>query len=93
MEAQSLDLLEEKISNMINALNKLKTENQELKQKNQELHSQLEDKEQTFHMLKAEADQLRGTRSDVERYKQNQDRIANKVDSLLMKLKEFEDYQ
>jgi len=93
MEAQSFDLLEEKISNLIGMLNRLRIENQELKNQNQEMRLQLDDKEQLLSSLKNETDQLRNAKTDVEMYKQNQDRIANKVDSLLMKLKEFEDYQ
>lgn len=93
MDAQSLDQLEEKITRILSQINDLRGENQELKQQNQELRSKLEAREQTINMLNNEKEQLKVTQVDVESYKQNQDRIKSKVDSLLSKLKEFEEYQ
>ncbi|MCK5145960.1 cell division protein ZapB [bacterium] len=93
MDAQSFELLEEKINKMITTLNLFKTENKELKMQNQELRSLLDNKEQMINTLNNEKEQLKSVQGDVESYKQNQNRIKEKVDSLLLKLKEFEDYQ
>ena len=93
MEAQSFDILEEKVNRMIAVLNRLKVENQELLAQKQALATQLEERNQAYQALKNETDQLRHVKTDIDSYKENQDRIRSKVDSLLLKLKEFEDYQ
>ena len=91
MELQFFDVLEEKINRIVKQVDSLKTENRELRMRIQELQSVLEEKERIIYSLKSEVDKSRGVQNEVETYKKNQDRIRTKVETLLEKLKEFED--
>jgi FtsZ-binding cell division protein ZapB len=91
MELQFFDVLEDKINRIITRVESLKVENRELRMRNQELQAVLEEKERVIYTLKSEVDKSRGVQGEVENYKKNQDRIRSKVETLLEKLKEFED--
>jgi uncharacterized coiled-coil DUF342 family protein len=91
MDLQFFDVLEEKINRIVNQVESLKVENRELRMRIQELQAVLEEKERIIYTLKSEADKSRAVQNEVENYKKNQDRIRSKVETLLEKLKEFED--
>ncbi len=90
MDLQFIDMLEEKVSRMVQQLGQLKTENRELRMRNQELQAVLEDKERAVYTLRTELDQSRTVQGEIENYRKSQDRIRSKVETLLEKLKEFE---
>ena len=91
MDLQFFDVLEEKINRIVNQVETLKVENRELRMRIQELQAVLEEKERIIYTLKSEVDKSHGVQNEVENYKKNQDRIRSKVETLLEKLKEFED--
>jgi uncharacterized coiled-coil DUF342 family protein len=91
MDLQFFDILEEKINRIVNQVETLKVENRELRMRIQELQAVLEEKERIIYSLKSEVDKSHGVQNEVENYKKNQDRIRSKVETLLEKLKEFED--
>ena len=91
MEDQTFEVLEEKINKILTIVDQLKKENQELRQKNQELRTLIEEKEETIQSHKSESENYSGMKSEIEIYRENQDRIRSKVEALLQKLKEFED--
>ncbi len=91
MEIQFFDVLEEKISRIVGRIETLKGENRELRMRIQELQAVLEEKERIVYALKSEVDKSRGVQTEIENYRKNQDRIRSKVETLLEKLKEFED--
>ena len=91
MDLQFFDVLEEKINRIVNQVESLKVENRELRMRIQELQAVLEEKERIIYTLKSEVDKSHGVQNEVENYKKNQDRIRSKVETLLEKLKEFED--
>ncbi len=93
MDTQSLDVLEQKVNKIIYELNKCKKENLEMKHTINEFTLALNQKEKIIESLGEENERLKNVQSDINSYKENQDRIKNKVESLLEKLKEFEDYQ
>jgi len=90
MDLQFFDMLEEKVSRMVQQLGQLKTENRELRMRNQELQAVLEDKERVVYTLRTELDQSRAVQGEIENYRKSQDRIRSKVETLLEKLKDFE---
>ncbi len=90
MDLQFFDMLEEKVSRMVQQLGQLKTENRELRMRNQELQAVLEDKERVVYTLRTELDQSRTVQGEIENYRKSQDRIRSKVETLLEKLKDFE---
>jgi DNA repair exonuclease SbcCD ATPase subunit len=91
MEIQFFDVLEEKVNRIVGRIETLKGENRELRMRIQELQAVLEEKERIVYALKSEVEKSRGVQSEIENYRKNQDRIRSKVETLLEKLKEFED--
>jgi DNA repair exonuclease SbcCD ATPase subunit len=90
MDLQFFDMLEEKVSRMVQQLGQLKTENRELRMRIQELQAVLEEKERAVYTLRTELDQSRAVQGEIENYRKSQDRIRSKVETLLEKLKDFE---
>ena len=90
MENQPFDVLEEKINNILLLIGRLQNENRELDEKNQELHKKCEEKEENIRLLKEECDRYRNMKNEVASCKEKEDRIKLKVETLLSKLKEFE---
>ena len=93
MENEILEVLEEKINHILSLVDKLKTENLELKQRNQQLQILVDEKEKTVQTLRQESAEYRDAKKDIESYREKQDHIRSKVEILLQKLKEFEDIQ
>jgi chromosome segregation ATPase len=91
MDLQFFDVLEEKINRMVNLLDRMRTENRELRLRVQELQAAVEDKERTILNLKTEVDKSKTVQGEIDSYRKNQDRIRLKVENLLEKLKEFEE--
>jgi len=91
MELQFFDVLEEKINRIVGSVETLKGENRELRMRIQELQAILEEKERAVYALKTEVDKTRGVQNEIDDYRKNQDRIRSKVETLLERLKEFED--
>ena len=93
MENLSFEVLEEKINEIIDMLERIKKENQELRQKNKEFKQLLYEKEQIIQTLKTESESNIAVNNEIDNYRKNQDRIREKVEALLSKLKEFEDFE
>ncbi|MBN1780751.1 hypothetical protein JW948_06460 [bacterium] len=90
MDPHPFEILEKKIDQLLNLVNALKRENQELRQKNAEIKHILEEKENKFIGLENELEKYRNAQLEVAEYKDKQDRVKNKVEKLIEKLKEFE---
>ena len=91
MDHQAFDVLEERIDQILSLVSDLKIENEQLKNAHQAMKSSLEEKERTIITLQEEVERFKSMRNEVETYREKQDRIKNKVENLLDKLKEFED--
>ncbi len=91
MDIQFFDVLEEKINRIVGRIETLKGENRELRMRIQELQAVLEEKERIVYTLKTEVDKTRDVKNEIDNYRKNQDRIRSKVETLLDKLKDFED--
>jgi hypothetical protein len=91
MDLEALDVLEEKINRIMDWVERLRTENREMRLRIQELQAVAEDKERMLLNLKTEIDKSKNAQGEIETYRKNQDRIRNKVENLLEKLKDFED--
>ncbi len=90
MQNQSFDILEEKINKILLLVEHLKKENLELKSKNQKLEDNFKEKEEKIELLKEELEQHRDMKNEIEACKEKEDHIRLKVETLLSKLKEFE---
>jgi DNA repair exonuclease SbcCD ATPase subunit len=90
MDLQFFDMLEEKVNRMVQQVGQLKTDNRELRMRIQELQAVLEEKERAVYTLRTELDQSKVIQGEIENYRKSQDRIRSKVETLLEKLKDFE---
>jgi len=90
MHNQAFEDLEKKINNVLSMLDRFKKEKEELWQRNQELQSLIKEKDNTIQTLKTEVERHNEAQTEVDSYRENQDHIRTKVESLLEKLKEFE---
>jgi len=93
MDNQAIDILEQKLHKILSKLEELKGENEKLKEKNQELKSVIQEKDNTINSFKTDSEKYSMLQSDIESYKVKENTIRMKVESLLQKLKEFEDIQ
>ncbi|HEX9934562.1 MAG TPA: hypothetical protein VGB38_05135 [bacterium] len=91
MEIQAFELLEQKIVQVLGFLSRLRAQNQELTRQNQELLAKLEEKERVILTLKQDVEQRKKALDDVDVYREKQERIRNKIEMLIEKLKEFEE--
>jgi hypothetical protein len=90
MENQSFNLLEQKINKILSLIEHLKKDNIELKDKNQKLQNNCNEKDEKIKLLTEELEQHRNMKNEIEVCKEKEDRIRLKVETLLSKLKEFE---
>jgi SMC interacting uncharacterized protein involved in chromosome segregation len=90
MEDQAFEVLEQKINQMLSLMSRLRRENEQLRQENQKLKDLIDEKEKTVQKFKTEIERFRSMKSEVNTYKESQDHIRAKVETLLEKLKEFE---
>ncbi len=93
MEAQIFDILENKIDQALSMISQLTDENTTLKQKVQELSQELQRREEQIHTLEEELKKAKNMQVELDTYHEKQDRIRNKVETLLDKLREFEEIQ
>ncbi len=93
MEAQIFDILENKIDQALSMISQLTDENTALKQKVQELSQELQRREEQILTLEEESKKAKNMQVELDTYHEKQDRIRNKVETLLDKLREFEEIQ
>lgn len=90
MENQSFDILEEKINKILSLIEHLQKENILLKDENQKFQQNCEEKEEKIKLLNQELERHSNMKNEIEICKEKEDRIRSKVETLLSKLKEFE---
>jgi len=90
MEYQAIQILENKIDQLLTQLNELKENNRQLKATNAELMNRLQEKERFIQSTKEDADRVQTMKQEINNYRENQDKIRLKVEGLIDKLKEFD---
>ena len=93
MENQAFEVLEEKITKILSMLERMRRENEQLKQKNSELRTLLDEKEKIIQGFKNDAERYDNFKAEIKTHRESQDHIRARVESLLKKLKEFENIQ
>ena len=93
MENITLEALEQKINTVLTLVQRLKEENNVLKQKNQELQSLITEKDKALEALKTDSETVTTMKTEIDSAKQRESRIRSKVEDLLNKLQEFEDVE
>ncbi|MFQ5604707.1 MAG: hypothetical protein ACE5HS_15660 [bacterium] len=87
---QQLDILETKINQTINLIEKLKEENQELLKVNEELRLNVESQNQLINELREENHNLKQMHSDASLNKEKEEQIKHKVEQMLSRLDELQ---
>jgi hypothetical protein len=91
MTDQMIDLLEKKIEAMVALIARLKSENRELRSTVQELSSKQKENIELIETLQNESKRLEGAQNEINSFKERENRIGQKVESLLKKLQEFKE--
>lgn len=90
MEFQHFDILEAKISQVLEIVSTLKREKEQLVSKIQELQSQLAEKDGEISALKEGLQREKNKQSDTEYYQEREAQIRGKVEGMLAKLDALE---
>ncbi len=90
MELEQLEILERKINQAVNFIEKLKLENQTLKDEVVELRSQSKSKDEIINQLKEENHNLKLMQSEASLGKEKEEQIRSRVEQMLSKLDELE---
>ena len=90
LENQAIEVLEQKINQILTKLKKLQLDNQKLISKNQELERKLTEKERMILSTKKESLRYNSMTEEIEIYRKKEDQVRTKVQLLLDKLKEFD---
>lgn len=90
LENQAIEVLEQKINQILTKLKKLQLDNQKLISKNQELERKLTEKERMILSTEKESLRYNSMTEEIEIYRKKEDQVRTKVQFLLDKLKEFD---
>ncbi|MFO7890184.1 MAG: cell division protein ZapB [bacterium] len=92
MDIEKFEILEQKILKLITRLSELEMENNDLKQKCKQLLAKIDDKENMIQQLKVNNKTSIQMQNEIENYKNNENKVKSKVENLLIKLKEFDEF-
>ncbi len=92
MDIEKFDLLEKKVIKLISRVSELEMENNNLKQKYNNLLKTMEEKENILQNLKQSNQTNIVMQNKIENYQKKEDTIKSKVENLLIKLKEFDEF-
>lgn len=90
MNLSNIELLEEKINQIVQQLKLLKDKNQELEQENLEMKSVLEDRDKLIESFESKIDQLKQQAQDSSNFQEVESKIKDKISGMLEKLDQFE---
>ncbi len=90
MNLSNIELLEEKINQIVQQLKLLKDKNQELEQDNLEMKSVLEDRDKLIESFESKIDQLKQQSQDSSNFQEVESKIKDKISGMLEKLDQFE---
>ncbi len=91
MDIEQFEILEQKVLKLIERINELEMENKELIHKSKILITKIEEKENMIQNLQENNKSNMQLHNEIETYKKNENKVKSKVESLLMKLKEFDE--
>ena len=90
MNLSNIELLEEKINQIVQQLKLLKDKNQELEQENLKMKSVLEDRDKLIESFESKIDQLKQQAQDSSQFQEMENKIKDKISGMLEKLDQFE---
>ncbi|MFQ5650165.1 MAG: hypothetical protein ACE5IY_09510 [bacterium] len=90
MDLQQLEILEEKVGQAVQFIERLKRENQALQKEIDELRSESQSNEQLIKQLKEENHNLKLVQNESSLGKEKEEQIKSKVEQMLSKLEELQ---
>ncbi len=90
MDLSNIELLEEKINQIVPQMKLLKDKNQELEQENLEMKSMLADRDKLIESFEINIDQLKLQSQDSSQFQEREEQIKEKITNMLEKLDQFE---
>lgn len=87
---EQLEILEAKINQAVEMIDRLKNENQELQNGNRELRAESESKDLIIQQLKEENQNLQQMKIESSIDKEKEEKIKSKVDKMLSRLDELQ---
>jgi FtsZ-binding cell division protein ZapB len=90
MDLQQFEILENKISQAISAIQKLKQENRELEKRLQALREENQEKDKMLGALQEEIQKLKDNTQESQQFKTREEEIRSKVEKMLAKLEELQ---
>ncbi|MCG3118470.1 MAG: hypothetical protein ALAOOOJD_00681 [bacterium] len=90
MDLQQFEILENKISQAISTIQKLKQENSELQKRILSLQEESQEKDKEFGALQAEMQKLKDHAQESQQSKTREEEIRSKVEKMLAKLEELQ---
>jgi uncharacterized membrane protein len=90
MDLQQFDVLEKKVSQLISLIDKLKTENGDLRRRLQEMESLQKNTDEQLRQARESIDKIRGNQDEANSFKEREERIRSKVEQMLAKLEELQ---
>jgi len=90
MDLQQFEALENRISQAIQTIQVLKTENKDLRQRLTTLEQQHREKDEQFVRLQAEMSNVHERSEETRQLREREEKIRNKVEDMLAKLEELQ---
>jgi FtsZ-binding cell division protein ZapB len=90
MDLQKFEILENKISEAISLIQKLRQENRELQTQVQTLQKENQDKDAQLGALREEVQKLKDNAQESHQFKAREEEIRSKVEKMLAKLEELQ---
>jgi exonuclease VII small subunit len=90
MDLQKFDVLEKKVSQLISLIDKLKTENGDLRRRLQEAEALQKQTDEQLRQARESIDKIRGNQDEANSFKEREEKIKSKVEQMLAKLEELQ---
>lgn len=90
MDLQQFEILENKISQAISTIQKLKQENRELQLRLQTLQEENQEKDKKLDALQEEMQKIKDNTQASQQFKVQEEQIRGKVEKMLAKLEELQ---
>ncbi|MFZ5518398.1 MAG: hypothetical protein ACOY90_17335 [Candidatus Zhuqueibacterota bacterium] len=85
-----IEKLEEKVTRLITVVQKLYSENKEIKKRNEDLLQQSQEQQTLINMLKEQCYKLQHIEDNTKIYQEREENIRNKIQQMLKKLENLQ---
>jgi len=90
MDLQQFDVLEKKITQLISAMSKLKSENLDLRRRLQEMEALQAQSDEQLRQARESIEKMRSNHDEAISFKEREEKIRSKIEHMLTKLEELQ---